>query len=219
MSPETEAILRVPRVQSILQLIGLIATSWTVIELDIYLIYTGLILPLPRDAADHVYKHFGTFAAQKQFVRHLAQKALARDDDFHRNLLAEFKETLLAIEQLQPKRNHAVHGVYFFDTLNGPPGLRVSPGGDHSKQTNLYANSDDLDVELRNAWKEIEALSERVNRLRMIFIQELFSPGDKVGTMTPEALASMPPEIRDAIPRHMRERIAPPELRNPNRTG
>ena len=79
MDDLSKRIYEQPEVREVLELVGKIASSWNVIELDWYLILTGLMHETPRPMVDHIYKFFITGAMQRDFVIHVAKSVFVED--------------------------------------------------------------------------------------------------------------------------------------------
>ena len=195
----TRKILAVPSVRRALELVGLTAVLWNEVELIWYLIYTAMLHETPRKKVDKIYQFFITGAAKRQFVLNLADVAFTKEELDWVSYLAS------QTDELGGLRNAVVHGDYHFDTLNGTPGLRISPSGGHNRRPNRLAQ------ESKNLIPVIEQITERIDAhiaeledLRIYLAQN--SPG-ATPVISEEQLASMPESLRKRLPRHIREVI------------
>lgn len=169
--------------------------------------YTCLLHELPREKIDSVYQSFTTGAAKRDLSRHLAQTSF-KDRP-------ELKETLEwlhnATSELSGLRNAIVHADYRFDGLNGPPGLRVSPSGDHNKKPNRFAKvGAELATEIQKVIDQLDKHIADLDDFRLYLVQNFPKEGQQQ-PMTAEELAKIPPHIRASWPRELLTRVELPK--------
>ena len=203
-------ILQLPQVRLVMECVGQVTTAWNHVDSIWYLIGTGLLHELPRDKIDQIYRQFTTGRARREFIMSIANIAFPPKSAFRK----EIGRLDALTNDISGSRNAAVHGIYFFDSLNGPPGLRVSPSGDMNKRPNRLAKKGKLIAEeLTEIFEQICSLEDELDVFRIILSQEYLPPDKRCRPLSPKQLSSMPPEIQEMLPRHMRERVAPPEFR------
>ena len=204
-------ILALPQVQRILELIGLVTTSWNEVESLWYLIYTCLLHEAPRKKVDQIYKQFQPGSAQRQFVMALADVAFSSEPEFRKETGKLNAET----NKIASLRNNVIHGLYWFDPLNGPAGLRVAPMGSMRRKPNPLAKvRKELERELTSIFERIDSLSKRPDDFRLILSQEYLPEEKRTRPLSAKVLDAMPPEIRESLPRYLRERVASQRFRS-----
>ncbi len=213
MDDETAQILKVPGVKRTLELVGLTAVLWNRVESNWELIFSCLLHEAPREKSDQLLKHFLTGAAKRDFIMRLSEVAFAGD--------SRLRDAIDWLNQrttdLAGKRNAIVHGVYRFDVLNGPPGLRVSPMGSTNRQPNRMAKAGHkLQTEIETTAEEIAALIDHLDNFIDYLAQNHLPAEKRIGPMSAEAIAATPPEHLAAMPRVLRERV---ELHIPPKTA
>lgn len=203
-------IIQLPQVKRVMERVGQVTTAWNEIDLLWYLIGTCLLHELPRDKTDQIYRQFATGKVRREFIMSVANIAFKPDSAFRK----EIGRLNALTNDISGHRNAAVHGIYFFDPLNGPPGLRVAPSGDMNKRPNRLAEKGKLiEQELTGIFEQISGLEDELNTFRIILIQEFLPLEMRIRPRSPKQIASMPPKVQAMLPREMRERVAPPEFR------
>lgn len=211
MDEHEKRILEIPRVKEVLELIGLITITWNSIESLWYLIFTCLLHETPRGKVDRIFKQFNSGALQRQMIMSLADVTFPEES-------SEFKKELKILRdktnELSALRNDITHGVYFFDPLNGVPGLRIAPMGSMNRRANKLSEvGTELVSELNTVFERLDTHEKELDDFRLILAQEYLPDRLKNRPLPKETLDSMPLEVRNSLPRQLRERIAPPRLR------
>jgi hypothetical protein len=133
------------------------------------LIYTGFLSGSPRNKVDVVYQQFFSGSKERQLIMALAEIEFQERPELLRKIKGLYTKTT----ELSTLRNAMTHGVYMFDHLNGPPSLRISPGGDTTRMKNKLSESgNELKEELENIFDDLYSLEKELEAFRQIMINE-----------------------------------------------
>jgi hypothetical protein len=184
---------------NILQAIGHVAVIWNEAELVWFLIYIALTYQLPRPIAQAIFKRQTTGIAQRDLIASIAEAAL--DDERHKQALAYLNTAKTETNNLALERNAIVHGDYRLDfpkvfdaNAEWRPILRVLPGDNRTRRSNVFSNQD-LERVLPPLIQDIYALVRQLNDLRKYLICH-FLPADHPSRWPASAaLAGIPQEF------------------------
>ena len=210
MDDYEKQILELPRVKQVLELIGLITITWNSIDSLWYLIFTCMLHETPRSKADQIFKQFNSGSSQRQMIISLANEAFQEGSEFKK----ELKKLSETTNELSAIRNDMTHGVYFFDHLNGEPGLRIAPMGVMNRRINKLSEvGTELVNTLKTAFDKIYLHEKELDDFRIILSQEYLPDRQKNRPLPKDTLDSMPTEVLKNLPRELRDRIAPPRFK------
>lgn len=210
MTDFRQRVFAQPQVKQICELLGILCVSWNDIELSWYLIYTCLAHEAPREKLDAVFQQFQTGASQRKMIADLADKTFDAKSPFRTRI----GQLIAVSHDLSGERNAFVHGEYTIRTIEERAGisLSIAPGGNHKKKPNKMAGKD-IEREMKECIERMNQHADQLSEFRDILVQEFLPKEKRIRPYPPEVLANYPPQFRDALPRVLRERIAPLEFR------
>ena len=176
MDDYEKRILELPRVKQVLELIGLVTITWNSIETLWYLIFSCLLHESPRGKVDQIFKQFSSGSSQRQMILALADEAFQGDSE----LKKELKKLRDTTNQLSALRNDITHGVYYFDHLNGAPGLRIAPMGSMNRRINKLSEvGTELVNELKSVFDRLDVHEKELDDFRLILAEEYLPEREK----------------------------------------
>lgn len=189
----------------------MVTITWNSIESLWYLIFTGLMYETPRSKVDKIFRQFNTSSAQRQMIMSIAEVAFSEHPKFLERLKGLNKTT----DNLAAIRNNLVHGLYFFDELNGLPGLRIAPMESMNKRKNKLSEvGTQLVTELEKIKPQLFKHEQELDEFRIVMIQHYGPETQRILPASDEMLDSMPPNVRNILPRERREIVVPDWLKS-----
>jgi hypothetical protein len=190
-----------PELRRIYELIGEIATSYSMVELLWYLIFTAIMQETPRTQVDAVFFQWDTSAKQRELIIAVADAAYPSDKDGrpHR-LRRRLGKLYAATQEAAGDRNAAIHAV-----INAPRTIAQALLGQYSiapgvnpRKPNKLAGKQDVEAELMRSLLritqlilELEDFREAISP-RTTIPQELAEELRKQGFQVPKGIVVTP---------------------------